>query len=102
VLTSQSEGMPVSLMEAAACGVPAVAPSVGGIPELIEDGETGFVTVPNDAASTAAALATVLTDRPRRSRMGVAARARAVSRFSAARQVDTLLSLWSAVRGVPA
>lgn len=102
VLTSQSEGMPVSLMEAAACGVPAVAPAVGGIAELIADGETGFVTAPNDPTSTRTALAAILTDRSRQTRMGLAARTRAVSRFSVARQVDALLALWSTVRGVAA
>ncbi len=56
VLTSDSEGMPVSLMEAAACGVPAVAPSVGGIPELIAHGETGFVTAPNARTQLPTAL----------------------------------------------
>src|SRR5437899_5125386 len=55
-LTSTSEGMPVSLMEAAACGVPAVATAVGGIPELIEDGVTGFLIATGDAGRLARAL----------------------------------------------
>jgi len=95
VLTSESEGMPVSLMEAAACGVPAVAPAVGGIPELIAHGETGFVTAPNDATAIADGLARILTAPDLRARMSGAARQRAEARFSAARQVDTLLSLWA-------
>lgn len=97
VLTSRSEGMPVSLMEAAACGVPAVAPAVGGIPELIVDGVTGFVTPPNDASAVAAGLDRILTDPALRARMSAAARTRAESHFSAARQVEALLSLWGAV-----
>lgn len=103
VLTSESEGMPVSLMEAAACGVPAVAPAVGGIPELIAHGETGFVTAPNDATAIADGLARILTEPDLRARMSAAARRRAEERFSAARQVDTLLSLWAPLaRGVVA
>ncbi len=95
VLTSESEGMPVSLMEAAACGVPAVAPAVGGIPELIAHGETGFVTAPNAPEAIADGLARILSEPDLRARMSQAARIRAEARFSSARQVDTLLSLWA-------
>lgn len=102
VLTSESEGMPVSLMEAAACGVPAVAPAVGGIPELIAHGETGFVTAPNAPDAIADGLARLVTEPQLRATMSVAARRRAEARFSAGRQVDTLLSLWAPlVRRVP-
>lgn len=105
VLSSHSEGMPVSLMEAAACGVPAVATAVGGVPELIADGETGFVVPPGDAAALADALARLIADPGRRARMGEAARARATARFSVARQVDRLMEVWSraiATAGTPA
>ena len=97
VLTSRSEGMPVSLMEAAACGLPAVAPAVGGIPELIEDGVTGLVTPPDDAPALAAALERLLLDRDLRAGLGAAARRRAEERFSRPRQVDRLVALWSTV-----
>ncbi len=103
VLTSLSEGMPVSLMEAAACGVPAVAPAVGGIPELIAHGSTGFVTPPGDAVAVADALARVLGSPALRTAMSLAARQRAVSRFSASAQVDALLALWASIaQTVPA
>ena len=98
VLTSLSEGMPVSLMEAAACGVPVVAPAVGGIPELVAHGVTGLVTAVDDAAAIAAGLRRVLTDPVLRAAMSTAARARAEARFSLAHQVDTLLGVWRAMR----
>lgn len=97
VLTSHSEGMPVSLMEAAACGVPAVAPAVGGIPELIDDGVTGFVTPPGDSAAVADALARVLGSPALRATLSLAARRRAEARFSASAQVDALLDLWASL-----
>lgn len=103
VLTSHSEGMPVSLMEAAACGVPTVAPAVGGIPELIADGVTGFVTAPGDTTALADALDRLLGDADLRGRMAVAARARAEARFGVERQVDALLDVWQRmVTAVPA
>src|SRR2546422_1291668 len=79
-LTSTSEGMPVSLMEAAACGVPAVAPAVGGIPELVEDGVTGLLVPVGDTQALAAALEQLLRNPGLAARMGMAARRRAVAR----------------------
>lgn len=95
VLTSKSEGMPVSLMEAAACGVPAVATAVGGVPELVEDGVTGLLAPAGDAGALAAALERLLRDPELARRLGAAARRRAEERFSVARQVDRLLALWA-------
>ena len=97
VLTSQNEGMPVSLMEAAASGVPVVATAVGGVPELVRDGVTGLLVPPADPDGLAAALRRLLTDTELRRRMGRAARERAEARFTVARQADALLALWSRV-----
>src|SRR5439155_3722342 len=94
VLTSQSEGMPVSLLEAAACAVPAVATAVGGVPELVEDGVTGLLLPPGDAAALATALQNLIEDPVRAERLGRAARRRVEERFSLARQIDALLELW--------
>ncbi|OLE97684.1 MAG: hypothetical protein AUG75_05385 [Cyanobacteria bacterium 13_1_20CM_4_61_6] len=99
VLPSDSEGMPVSLMEAAACGVPAVATAVGGIPELIEDGVTGFLTTPGDAEGLAGGLERLLRDPDLVARFGAAARLRAEEHFSLPRQVDRLLSVWRGLVG---
>jgi glycosyltransferase involved in cell wall biosynthesis len=97
LLTSQNEGMPVCLMEAAASGVPVVATRVGGIPELVEDSVTGFMCAPGDAAGIASALEKLLTDPELNSRIGTAARKQAEARFSLERQVNSLLNLWSAL-----
>jgi glycosyltransferase involved in cell wall biosynthesis len=95
VLTSDSEGMPVALMEAAACGVPAVATAVAGVPELIEDGVSGLLAPAGDRRALAAALERLLRDPVLSARMGAAGRRRAEERFSLRLQVDRLLALWS-------
>src|SRR5262249_35816657 len=98
VLTSGREGMPGSLMEAAACGVPVVATSVGGVPELVEDEVTGLLVAPGNVPALASALERLLMDQALRKRMGDAARQRAEEKFSVVRQVDQLLGLWSEIQ----
>lgn len=97
VLPSESEGMPVCLMEAASCGLPVVACAVGGIPEMIRDGVSGILTPSGDAAALAAALEKLLLDPGLSERMGLEARKRAIERFSIVRQVDQLLAFWTDV-----
>jgi glycosyltransferase involved in cell wall biosynthesis len=86
LLTSDNEGMPVSLIEAAACGCPVVATDVGSVREVVADGETGLV-VPRSAADIATAARALLDDPSRRAAMARAGRARASDRFSRARLV---------------
>jgi glycosyltransferase involved in cell wall biosynthesis len=68
--------------EAAARGVPVVASRVGGLPEVVVDGETGFLAPPRDPAALAAAIAPLLDDPALRRRLGAQARARALDRFA--------------------
>jgi glycosyltransferase involved in cell wall biosynthesis len=82
VLASLSEGMPVSVLEAMAVGLPVVASAVGGLEEVVVDGKTGFLTPPGDAAALAARLGQLVDDRSLRSAMGKAGRARAEKYFS--------------------
>ena len=96
-LTSDNEGMPVCLMEAASCGVPVVATRVGGIPELVDDAVTGLLSPPGDVDTFASALERILSDDELRERMRGAARRRAVKEFSVAQQVDELMELWAEV-----
>jgi glycosyltransferase involved in cell wall biosynthesis len=56
------EGLPVALMEALACGLPAVSTDMSGIPELVRDGRTGVLARPDDPSALRAALARVLAD----------------------------------------
>jgi glycosyltransferase involved in cell wall biosynthesis len=91
LLTSDNEGMPVSLIEAALSGCPAVTTDVGSAREVVVDGVTGLVT-PVDVDALTAAVERLIGDRSLVARMGRAASERAEKEFSAARLVrDTEL-----------
>ncbi|MGZ8693912.1 MAG: glycosyltransferase family 4 protein [Gaiellaceae bacterium] len=82
VLPSLEEAFGLPLVEAMACGLPTVATRVGGMPELLVDGETGLLVPPADADALAEALVRLLEDAPLAERLGAAGRARAVEGFS--------------------
>jgi glycosyltransferase involved in cell wall biosynthesis len=82
VLNSGSEGMSNALLEALAAGLPCVATAVGGNPELVRDGENGFLVPPRQSAPLARALATLLQDSSLRQRMGARSRALAAREYS--------------------
>ena len=81
VLPSQHEALPTTLIEAAACGRAVVATDVDGVPEVVEDGETGLLVPFGDAAALARALVALLEDEPRRLAMEGRARRLAQERF---------------------
>ena len=70
VLSSTSEGLPLSILEAMVAGLPVVASSVGGVPEAVEEGETGLLVPPRDPVRLAAALERLLVDPALRRRLG--------------------------------
>lgn len=78
----EAEGFGIVFLEAAACGVPAVAGRSGGAHEAVVDGETGRVVDPTDASAVADAIAGLLADDALRRQMGAAARTRASGAFS--------------------
>ena len=83
VMSSVEETSPMLLQQAMAAGKASVAPAVGGIPDLVEDGVTGRVVPPADPAALAEAIEALLTDRAARQRIGAEARRIAESRFRA-------------------
>jgi glycosyltransferase involved in cell wall biosynthesis len=93
VLPSRGEGMSNTLLEAMATALPVVASRVGGNPELIEDGRTGFLFMPGEIANLAEALKR-LNDREVRQQVGTAARERVILRFSLERMVRDYRDLY--------
>ena len=77
------ENLPTVLMEAGGCGRPVVASDVGGISDIVADGETGLLVPPGDSPGIAAAILTLLADPDRRDRMGEAGRQRMERLFDA-------------------
>lgn len=99
VAPSRMEGICVSCLEANACGTPAVVTRVGGLPEVVEDGVTGYVVPPEDPAALAAALRRLLQDDARRSEMGRAARQRVLDRFNWAENAALMERLYGSLLG---
>lgn len=93
-MPSRSEGLPLSLLEAMGTGLPAVVTGVGGMPEVVGDGETGFVVPPGDVGALADRIAFLLGDPPRTARMGAAARELVVARFGLDRMMAEYRSLY--------
>jgi len=89
----EAEGFGIVFLEAAACGVPAVAGRSGGAHEAVADGETGIVIAARDVDALRDALSGLLEDAGRRTRMGEAARRRAERDFSCDRLVERLVPL---------
>lgn len=105
VLASRSEGMPLSVLEAMAAGLPVVASRVGGLPELVVEGETGFLVPPGDPSALADAIGRLLDDPQLRERLGSAGRARVEASFRLDLSLRAHLDLYRrelARRGLPA
>lgn len=96
-LPSRYETRGISVMEAMAAGLPVVATSVGGVPELVEPGVTGELVPPNDADALAAKTIELLKDGNERRRMGEAGRA-AVGALNMKATVDRYLALYDEIR----
>ncbi len=98
VLASRSEGSPNALLEAMAASVPAVATHVGGIPEIVSDGESALLVPPGDSGALTSAMLRILVEEPR---LGEAlagkARALVLERHTPQERVNTLTSIYRLV-----
>jgi glycosyltransferase involved in cell wall biosynthesis len=94
VVPSFHEAFGLIAVEAMACGIPVVASAVGGLKEIVQDGQTGLLVPPGDAAALARAIVTLLTNEPLRQRLAQAALRRA-KLFSLERRAHALLQLFS-------
>lgn len=84
------EGAPVSVIEAMACALPVVATSIGGIPDQVQPGRTGYLFAEGDVAGMAAAMGRLASDPDLRKQMGCEARAQAVAHHDAETQTGRL------------
>jgi glycosyltransferase involved in cell wall biosynthesis len=101
VLPSYAEGMPMSLLEAMAAGIPTVSTAVGSVPEVVTDGVNGFLMAPGDTAALAKLLGRLLRDAGLRASVAAAARATVRRRFGADRMLARLEHLYAAEGLVP-
>jgi glycosyltransferase involved in cell wall biosynthesis len=94
VMPSLWEGLPLSMVLAMGAGVPVVATAVAGIPEVVDDGRTGLLVAPGDAAALGAALARLFTDAALRAQLGRDARASVLPRFGVDKYVESIVTLY--------
>lgn len=92
-LSSVTEGLAMTLLEAMAAGLPVVATRVGGNPEVVVDGETGLLVPPRDPDALAAAIRSLFDDSKLAARMGESGRTRVRERFS----LDAMVRAYAAV-----
>ncbi len=97
LLPSDHESFGLVALEAMSCGVTVVATRVGGMSEVITDGETGFLLDPGDVAGMSALTIALARDPERRARVAAAARNEAVQRFDIDAAVDHYLDLYAAL-----
>ena len=94
VLPSYREGLPKSLIEAAACARPIVTTDTSGCKEVVKHGEHGFLVPVKDADALADALAKLIVDAELRSKMGLAARQREVKEFSNEKVINETIVIY--------
>jgi glycosyltransferase involved in cell wall biosynthesis len=101
VMSSVTEGLGTSLLDAMACAKATVATAAGGIPEVVEDGVTGLLVPPRDHRALAHAIVRLLNDERARHVMGQAGLARVKKRFTVERMVAETLRVYQRVAGTP-
>lgn len=93
IFPTENEAFGISLIEAMACGLPVVAASTGGVPDIVEHGVDGILVPPSDEMATEAALRGLLSDPDKAAELGVAARRTVKRRYSVASVVDSYETL---------
>ncbi len=101
VMPSLEEGFPIAALDAMAAGLPVIATSVGGVPELIEDGKTGWLVPPRDAKALVSRLRPLLSNAELRLSMGAAGYSRVRDHFSAAQMTESFARLYDELLGEP-
>jgi len=99
VMSSVTEGLGTSLLDAMACARPIVATRAGGIPEIVEDGVNGLLVPPRDHAAMAAAIVRMLGDEAMRTRMGDRGFARVQERFTLEKMIAATALVYERVAG---
>ena len=94
-LSSDAEGLPISLLESMAAGIPALVTAVGGMPQVVVHGTTGLMVAAGDLPAYTIALQTLATDSELRLRMGKAAAERVANHYSQEAMIDHLLKLYA-------
>jgi glycosyltransferase involved in cell wall biosynthesis len=97
VLASSQEGLPIALLEAMAAGKPVVATRVGSVPQVVQDGLTGLLVLPGDAAALAEALETLIADHQTRRRLAERAFELVGAHFSFDRTLKQYAEVFDAV-----
>ncbi len=96
-MPSHEEGFGMAALEAMADGLPVVATSVGGLPEIVEQGQTGYLVPPRDVNELARNLRILITDPELRRQMGTHGRKRAQDHFSASRMVNEFAAVYASL-----
>ncbi len=99
VLPSHAEGLPLALLEAMATGLPSVATTVGGIPEVMANGKEGLLVAPGQPRQLALAIDTLVKDPTMRRRMGESAKQRCIAVFSIDSIAQQLAGIYRQVSG---
>lgn len=97
IVTSDREGTPNSVLEAMASGLPVVATRAGGLPDIVSDGETGYLVDPGDEIALLSSVLNLVQDPEKRRQFGVRARARVEKYYALERLPDHLLHFYAAV-----